>query len=352
MSDLDRNLALDLVRVTESAALAAARWMGRGQKEKSDGAAVDAMRRLLDTVRIDGIVVIGEGEKDNAPMLYNGERIGILAGATRGRTAAQLPDPEQLAGVDIAVDPIDGTRLLSLGLPNSVSVVALAERGSMFSPGHVVYMDKIAVGAAGRGKINITASVAENLKAVAKSKDKQVSDLTAVILDRPRNEKFVADVRAAGARLKLVSDGDVAAALSTALDGTGVDILFGIGGSPEGVIAACALKCMGGEIQARLWPRDESEKKIAIAMGFPPDRVLGINDLVKSDNVFFSATGITDGELLRGVHYFSGGATTESLVMRSRSGTVRRIQATHRWEKLMQYSEVEYAPEDGGTSHG
>lgn len=345
MSDLDRNLALDLVRVTESAALAAARWMGRGEKEKADGAAVDAMRRLLDTVMIDGMVVIGEGEKDNAPMLYNGERIGIFAGAQRGNTPVHIANREQLADVDIAVDPIDGTRLLSLGLPNSLSVVALAERSSMFSPGHVVYMDKIAVGPAARGKISIAASVAENLRAVAQAKGKEVSDLTAVILDRPRNQKFVADVRAAGARLKLVTDGDVAAALSTALDGTGVDILFGIGGSPEGVIAACALKCMGGEIQCCLWPRDDAEKKIAIDMGFPPDRVLGINELVKSENVYFSATGITDGELLRGVHYQSGGATTESLVMRSRSGTVRRIQATHRWEKLMKFSEVEYAPE-------
>ena len=345
MNDLDRNLALDLVRVTESAALAAARWMGRGQKEKADGAAVDAMRHLLDTVLIDGVVVIGEGEKDNAPMLYNGERIGIFAGEQRGNVPVHITDRKQLSDVDIAVDPIDGTRLLALGLPNSLSVVALAQRDSMFSPGHVFYMDKIAVGPVGRGKIDIAAPVADNLKAVARAKGKEVTDLTAVILDRPRNEKYIADVRATGARLKMVSDGDVAAALSTALDGTGVDILFGIGGSPEGVIAACALKCMGGEIQCRLWPRDESEKKMAIEMGYPPDRVLGINELVKSESVFFSATGITDGELLKGVHYFSGGATTESLVMRSRSGTVRRIQSTHRWEKLMQYSDVDYTPD-------
>jgi fructose-1,6-bisphosphatase II len=336
---------LELVRVTESAALAAARWMGRGEKEKADAAAVDAMRFLLDGVMIDGVVVIGEGEKDHAPMLYNGERIGINAGATRHPQSKPPVDRKQLADVDIAVDPIDGTRLLSLGLPNALSVVALAERGSMFAPGHVVYMDKIAVGPQARGKIDIAAPVAANLKAVAEAKGKEVSELTVVLLDRPRNQKYIADVRACGARLKLVTDGDVAAGLSTALEGTGVDILIGIGGSPEGVIAACALKCMGGDIQCRLWPRDDAEKKIAVEMGYGPERVLGINDLVKGNNVFFSATGITDGELLKGVHYQSGGATTDSLVMRSQSGTVRRIQGTHRWEKLMRISQVAYAPD-------
>jgi fructose-1,6-bisphosphatase II len=343
MSKLDRNLAMELVRVTESASLAAARWMGRANKEKADAAAVNAMRQLLDSVELDGMVVIGEGEKDEAPMLFNGEVIGIFS--ERNTNKQPDIDPKYVPQIDIAVDPIDGTRLLSLGLPNALSVVAMAERHSMFSPGHVVYMDKIAVGPAAKGKIDIAASVADNLNAVAKAKNREVSDLTVVVLDRPRNQHFVTDARACGARLKLVTDGDVAAALSTALEGTGVDILFGIGGSPEGVISACALKCMGGDMQCRLWPRDEKEKQMAIAMGYPPDRTLKIDDLVNSDNVFFSATGITDGELLRGVHFFGGGATTDSLVMRSRSGTVRRIQATHRLEKIQQISDVNYKPE-------
>ena len=343
MADLDRNLAMELVRVTESAALAAARWMGRNEKEKADAAAVDAMRRLLDSVVVDGVVVIGEGEKDNAPMLYNGERIGILSARAASHARAATFDETQVPTVDLAVDPIDGTRPLALGLPNALAVVAVAERGTMFSPGHIVYMDKLAVGPAARGKIDIAAPVAANLKAVAQAHGKEVNDLTVVILDRPRNKKYIDDARACGARLKLITDGDVAAGLSTALEGTGVDVLMGIGGSPEGVITACALKCMGGEIQCRLWPRDESEKKYAREMGYQLDQTLGIDDLVRSDNVFFSATGITDGELLRGVHYLSGGATTDSLVMRSRSGTIRRIQATHRFEKLMKFSQVEYA---------
>jgi fructose-1,6-bisphosphatase II len=340
----DRNLALELARVTEAASLAAARWMGRGDKASADQAAVDAMRLLLDTIAIEGIVVIGEGEKDRAPMLYNGERIGVFAApADRERFGHEVTiDPNRLPNVDIAVDPIDGTRLLSLGLPNALSVVALAERGSMFSPGHLVYMDKLAVGPDAAGKIDLNAPVKENLEAVARAKKKEISDLTAVVLDRPRNAKYVEDIRACGARLKLITDGDVAAAISTALEGTGVDILFGIGGSPEAVISACALKCLGGEIQCRLWPRDDSEKAYAHEMGYSLDKVLWIDDLVHSDNVYFSATGITDGELLKGVHYFSGGATTESLVMRSRSGTIRRIQATHRWEKLMRISKIKY----------
>ncbi|MDE3089363.1 MAG: class II fructose-bisphosphatase [Chloroflexota bacterium] len=345
MAELDRNLAMELVRVTESAALAAARWMGRNEKEKADAAAVDAMRLLLDSVVVDGIVVIGEGEKDHAPMLYNGERIGILSARAASHARAVSIEQTQVPSVDIAVDPIDGTRPLALGLPNALSVVAVAERGSMFAPGHVVYMDKLAVGAAARGKIDIAAPVADNLTAIAQAKGKQVNDLTVVILDRPRNAQYVADCRACGARLKLITDGDVAAGLSTALEGTGVDVLMGIGGSPEGVITASALKCMGGEIQCRLWPRDDSEKKYALEMGYRLDKTLGIDDLVHSDNVFFSATGITDGELLRGVHYIGGGATTDSLVMRSRSGTVRRVQATHRFEKLMKFSQVEYAKE-------
>ncbi|MCL4396517.1 MAG: class II fructose-bisphosphatase [Chloroflexi bacterium] len=342
MAELERNLAMDLVRVTESAALASARWMGRGNKEKADAAAVDAMRLLLDSVMMDGIVVIGEGEKDHAPMLFNGERIGILsernAHRARGMSIDQIPVPN----VDIAVDPIDGTRLLALGLPNALSVVGISERGSMFSPGHIVYMDKLAVGPAARGKIDIAAPTVENLKSVAAAIGKAVPDLTVVVLDRPRNQKYIDDIRECGARLKLVTDGDVAAGLSTALEGTGVDILMGIGGSPEAVITACALKAMGGEMQCRLWPRDDAEKKYALDMGYRLDKTLGIDELVSSDNVFFAATGITDGELLKGVHYISGGATTDSLVMRSQSGTVRRIQATHRWDKLMKISQVEY----------
>jgi fructose-1,6-bisphosphatase II len=333
MATPERNLGLELVRTTEAAALAAARWMGRGDKNNADQAAVDGMRLIFDTVEIDGIVVIGEGEKDHAPMLYNGEHIGAPA----------PKDAVPIAKVDIAVDPIDGTRLLSLGLPNALSVVAIAERGTMFSPGHLVYMDKLAVGPASRGKVDINAPVKHNIEMVARAKGKLPNDITAVILDRPRNQKYIDDVRACGARLKLITDGDVAAALSTALDGTGVDILIGIGGSPEAVISACALKCLGGEIQCKLWPRDEAERDYAKQMGYVVDRPLLNDDLVSSDNVFFAVTGITDGELVRGVHYVSGGATTESLVMRSRSGTVRRILATHRWEKLNQISQIEYS---------
>ena len=333
MSDqLDRNLALELVRVTEAAALASARWMGRNAKEQADAAAVGAMRMLLDQTEIDGTVIIGEGEKDRAPMLYNGERLGIGVRSPSAKTQA----------VDIAVDPIDGTRLLALGLPNALSVIAIADKGSMFSPGHIVYMDKLAVGPEARGLIDINAPVADNLNALAKAKNKNVHDLVAVILDRPRNQKYIEAVRTCGARLKLVTDGDVAAGLSTALPGTGVDILFGIGGSPEGVITAAALQCMGGDMQCKLWPRDDKEREFAKEVGYDINKVLMLTDLVNSENVFFSATGITDGELLRGVHYISGGAITDSLGMRSRSGTMRRIQATHRLEKLRLFSEIDY----------
>jgi fructose-1,6-bisphosphatase II len=350
MEQLDRNLALELVRVTEAAALAAARWMGRGDKVKADQAAVDAMRLLLDSVQIDGIIAIGEGEKDQAPMLYNGEHVGALAGKTNHAQAAPF---DQVPRVDIAVDPIDGTRLLSLGLPNALSVVALAERGSMFAPGHLVYMDKLAVGPTARGVIDIKARVADNLNAIARAKGKTVNDLVVVVLDRPRNSNYVTDIRACGARLKLISDGDVAAALSTALEGTGVDVLMGIGGSPEAVTSACAMKCLGGEMQCRLWPRDESEKRFAREMGYSLEAPLLNDDLVRSDNVFFSVTGITDGELVKGVHFVGGGATTESLVMRSRSGTVRRVQSKHRWEKLMRYSQIEYSGQGvGGRDQG
>lgn len=343
MSVLDRNLALELVRVTESAALAAARWMGRGNKIGADQAAVDAMRLLLGSIEIEGVVVIGEGEKDEAPMLYNGEQIGALINAGERAHSPRGVYFEETPRVDIAVDPIDGTRLLSLGLPNALSVVGMAERGSMFAPGHLVYMDKLAVGPEARGKINIDASVKENLQAVGSAKGKPVSDVTAVVLDRPRNQKYVDEVRACGARLKLISDGDVAAALSTAMEGTGVDILFGIGGSPEAVIAACAMKCLGGEIQCKLWPRNDGEREYARQVGYSLEKPLGNDDLVHSENVFFSVTGITDGELVRGVHYVGGGAITDSLVMRSRSGTVRRVRATHRWEKLKAISDIKYA---------
>lgn len=322
----DRNLALDLVRVTEAAALAAGRFMGRGDKEASDKAAVDAMRLVLNSIEMDGVIVIGEGVKDKAPMLFNGEILGT-------------GEPPQ---VDIAVDPIDGTRLLALGRANSLATVALADRGSMFDPGPLVYMDKIAVGPEAKGHIDIEAPVDTNLKAIARAKGADVADLTAVILDRPRHEQLIADVRKAGARIRLITDGDVAGALMTAWPDSGMDVLLGIGGSPEGVIVACALKCMGGEIQGKLYPRNDDEAALARQMGYDLDKVLTTDDLVSSDNVFFAATGITDGELLDGVKYYGSGARTHSLVMRGRSGTVREVIATHKWEKLMQFSNIQY----------
>ncbi|MCC7360598.1 MAG: class II fructose-bisphosphatase [Anaerolineales bacterium] len=321
-----RNLALELVRVTEAAALAAGRFMGRGDKEGSDQAAVDAMRLVLNTVEMNGIIIIGEGEKDEAPMLYNGEVLG---------TGAE-PD------VDIAVDPIDGTRLLALGKANSLATVAIADRGSMLDPGPMVYMEKIAVGPEAKGVIDIEATPLVNLRSVARAKGKELADLTVVVLDRPRHEKLIADIRRAGARIRLITDGDVAGALMTAWPDSGVDVLMGIGGSPEGVISACALKAMGGEIQGRLWARNDTEIQKARELGFDHTRILTINDLVRSDNVFFAATGITDGELLDGVKYYGNGARTHSLVMRSKSGTVREIVARHRWDKLMQFSQVKY----------
>jgi fructose-1,6-bisphosphatase II len=327
MSELpDRNLALELVRVTEAAALAAARFMGRNDKEGSDRAAVDAMRLVLNTVNMDGVVVIGEGVKDKAPMLYNGEVLGT----------GQPPQ------VDIAVDPIDGTRLLALGKANSLATVALADRGSMFNPGPIVYMDKIAVGPDARGTIDVEASPMVNLRSVARAKGKDVRDLTVVVLERPRHEKLIADVRRAGARIRLITDGDVAGSLMTAWPDSGVDLLMGIGGTPEGVLSACALKAMGGEIQGRLVARNEAEAALAEEQGYNLKQVLTINDLVRTDNVFFAATGITDGELLDGVKYYANGARTHSLVMRSKSGTVREIVARHRWDKLMQFSQVKY----------
>ncbi len=322
----DRNLALELVRVTEAAALAAARWMGRGDKEGADGAAVDAMRIVLHTVPMDGIVVIGEGEKDEAPMLYNGEKIGD------GTPPA----------TDIAVDPIDGTTLTSLGRPNAISVIAVSERGTMFDPGPCVYMEKIATGREAANVIDLRMSPTENLQAIAKAKGEDVTDVTAVILDRPRHADLIGEVRQAGARVRLIPDGDVAGAISTARPESGADVLFGIGGTPEGVISAAALKCMDGVIQGRLWPRNDTERQAALDAGYDLDKVLTTDDLVAGDNCFFAATGITDGELLKGVRYDASGATTQSLVMRSKSGTVRMINAHHPLDKLQQYSAIEF----------
>lgn len=322
----ERNLALELVRVTEAAALAAGRFMGRGDKEGGDRAAVDAMRLVLNSVDMDGIIVIGEGEKDKAPMLFNGEVLG-----TGG-------EPH----VDIAVDPIDGTRLLALGRANSLSTVALSDRGTMFNPGPFVYMDKIAVGPGAKGAIDIEVSPTVNLRSIARSLGKAIQDLTVTVLDRPRHEKLIAEIRKAGARIRHITDGDVAGALMTAWPDSGIDVLMGIGGTPEGVISACALKCMGGEIQGKLYPRDEAEAQRGRDMGYDLDRVYSIDDLVRCDNVFFAATGITDGEFLDGVKYYGDGARTHSLVMRSKSGTVREIIARHKWDKLMQISQVKY----------
>jgi len=314
----DRNLAMELVRVTEAAALAAARWIGRGDKNGADGAAVTAMRKVLSTVAMDGVVVIGEGEKDHAPMLYNGEKVGD--------GTAPL--------VDVAVDPIDGTRLTAEGRTNALAVIAVSERGSMFDPGPSFYMEKIAVGPSAVGSIDITASPTQNLRWIAKSKGEDVRDLTAVILDRPRHAALIDEVRAAGARIRLIRDGDVYGSIATAWPQAGVDVLFGIGGTPEGVITAAALKCMGGEIQGRLWPQSDDERAQLAAAGLYADAVLTTDDLVRGDNCFFAATGITDGPLLGGVRVEQRVVHTQSIVMRSRSGTVRVIDATHRIDKM------------------
>ena len=320
----DRNLAIELVRVTEAAALAAARWMGRGDKEAADQAAVDAMRLLMDTVPMDGVVVIGEGEKDNAPMLYNGEKIG------NGEPPV----------VDIAVDPIDGTTLTSKGMNGALAVVALAERGTMFDPGPCMYMEKIAAGPEARDVLDLDAPIAENLERLAKVKGTDVSGLTVTILERSRHEQIVKEVRAAGARIHFITDGDVAGAISAARESSGVDMLVGIGGTPEGVISAAAIKCLGGVQQARLWPRNDEEREAALAAGYDLDRVLTVDDLVSGDDVFFAATGITNGDLVRGVQYNGDSARTQSLVMRSRSGTVRIIDAIHRRGKLANFSDL------------
>jgi fructose-1,6-bisphosphatase II len=322
----DRNLAMELGRVTEAAAMAAGRWMGRGNKEAADQAAVDAMRLVLNSVDMDGVIVIGEGEKDEAPMLYNGEVLGT------GRPPR----------VDIAVDPIDGTTILSLGRSGALAVVALSERNTMYDPAHIFYMDKIAVGPECAGVIDIDASVEVNLRNIARAMRKDIDDLTVIILDRPRHQELIGQVREMGARIRLISDGDIAGALMTTIPDTGIDVLMGIGGSPEAVVSACALKCVGGDMQCKLWPRDEEEREKALEAGMDLEKVLAIDDLVLGDNVFFAATGITDGELLEGVRYFGGGARTHSLVMRSRSGTVRLVEASHRWDKLMRYSQIRF----------
>jgi fructose-1,6-bisphosphatase II len=314
----DRNLALELVRVTEAAALGAARLVGRGDKNAADQAAVDAMRTMLDTVTMNGVVVIGEGEKDEAPMLYNGEHVGDGEG------------PE----VDVAVDPLEGTRLTALGQPNAIAVIAVAERGTMFFPGAAVYMDKIAVGPEAADAIDIEASPTENVRRVAEAKGMEVGDLTVIVLERDRHDDLIAELREAGARVNLIRDGDVAPSIAAAQAFTGVDLLMGVGGTPEGVISAAAIKCLGGAIQGKLWPRDEDERLKLVDAGYDVDRVLTTDDLVASDNVFVAATGVTSGALLRGVRTSAQGFETESIVMRSRSGTVRRIAAYHPSEKV------------------
>jgi fructose-1,6-bisphosphatase II len=322
----DRNLALELVRVTEAAAMAAGRWVGRGDKNGADGAAVRAMRTLVHTVSMNGVVVIGEGEKDEAPMLFNGERVGDGTG------------PE----CDIAVDPIDGTTLTAKGMPNAIAVLAAADRGSMFDPSAVFYMDKLVTGPEAADFVDINAPVAVNIRRVAKAKRSTPEDVTVVILDRPRHEGIIEEIRETGARIKLISDGDVAGSILALREGTGIDLLLGVGGTPEGIISACAVKCLGGTIQGKLWPKDDEEKQRAIDAGHDLDRVLTTDDLVSGDNVFFVATGITDGELLRGVRYRAETATTDSIVMRSKSGTVRQINSEHRLSKLRAYSAIDF----------
>ncbi|MBQ0867308.1 class II fructose-bisphosphatase [Streptomyces smyrnaeus] len=322
----DRNLALELVRVTEAGAMASGRWVGKGDKNGADGAAVKAMRTLVSTVSMNGVVVIGEGEKDEAPMLYNGERVGDGTGAE----------------CDVAVDPVDGTTLTAKGMGNAVSVLAVAERGSMFDPSAVFYMDKLVTGPEAAEFVDITAPPAVNIRRIAKAKGCGVEDVTVVVLDRPRHEGLVKEIREAGARIKFISDGDVAGAVMTVREETGVDLLLGVGGTPEGIIAACAIKCLGGTIQGKLWPKDDEERQRALDAGHDLDQVLFTDDLVGGENVFFVATGITDGDLLRGVHYRGERAFTQSLVMRSKSGTIRQIESVHRLSKLRAYSAIDF----------
>jgi len=322
----DRNLALELARVTEAAALAAGRWVGRGDKNGADGAAVGAMRQLISTVSMKGVVVIGEGEKDRAPMLYNGEQVGDGTGAE----------------CDVAVDPIDGTRLTANGMPNAIAVIAVSARGSMYDPSAVFYMTKLVAGPEAADLVDLDAPPAANVAAVARAKHCSPHDVTVVMLDRERHSELVSQVREAGARIKLITDGDVAGAILAARDGSGVDLMLGVGGTPEGIIAACAIKCIGGVILGKLAPRDDAERARALDAGHDLDRVLTTDDLVASDDAFFAATGITDGELLQGVRYRSGGAATHSLVMRARSGTVRNIHSEHALWKVSRYSVVPY----------
>lgn len=322
-----RNLALDLVRVTEAAALAAGRFMGRGKKEAADKAAVDAMRLVLNSMDINGVVVIGEGEKDKAPMLYNGERVGT------GRTSLEF---------DLAIDPIDGTRPVADGRSNAIAIVAIAPRGSMFDPGPFLYMNKIAVGPEAKGVIDIEKPIIDNLKAIAKAKQKRLEDLTCIILDRPRHAEMIREMRTAGVRIRMISDGDITAAMMTAWPEAGVDALFGIGGTPEGVIAACAMRVMDGEIQGKFYARDDKELKRGLEMGFDFSKILTTQDLVSSEDVFVAATGITTGDFLQGVRYTGDGAETDSLVMRGLTGTIRQIKATHRWDKLKRLSAIDY----------
>ncbi|NUR06367.1 MAG: class II fructose-bisphosphatase [Nocardioidaceae bacterium] len=324
----DRNLALDLVRVTEAAAMAAGRWVGRGDKNGADGVAVNAMRALISTVGMRGVVVIGEGEKDNAPMLFNGEQVGDGSG------------PE----CDVAVDPIDGTTLTAKGMTNAISVLAVAPRGSMYDPSAVFYMEKLVTGPEAADVVDIRYPVAENIHQVAKAKGSAPEDVTVVLLDRPRHGQLVEDIRATGARIKFITDGDVAGAIMAARQDTGIDLLLGVGGTPEGIIAACAMKCLDGVIQGRLWPKDDEERQRALDAGhdLDPDHFLSTDDLVTGDDIFFVATGITDGELMRGVRYRGGGASTHSLVMRSRSGTIRSIHSEHKLQKLKAYAAVDF----------
>ncbi|MFT4010636.1 MAG: class II fructose-bisphosphatase [Nocardioidaceae bacterium] len=324
----DRNLAMELVRVTEAAAMAAGRWVGRGDKNGADGVAVNAMRTLISTVGMQGVVVIGEGEKDNAPMLFNGEEVGDGTGPA----------------VDVAVDPIDGTTLAAKAMSNAIAVMAVAPRGSMYDPSAVFYMEKLVTGPEAADSVDIRKPVAENIRAVAKAKGGRPEDVTVVVLDRPRHEKLVSEIRATGARIKFITDGDVAGAIMAARSGTGVDLLLGIGGTPEGIIAACAMQCLDGVIQGRLWPKDDEERQRALDAGhnLDPDHILTTDDLVAGDDAFFVATGITDGELMQGVRYCPGGASTHSLVMRSRSGTIRNIHSEHKLSKLMSYASVDF----------
>ncbi|GAB6281009.1 MAG: class II fructose-bisphosphatase [Thermovirga sp.] len=328
MNKPERNMALELVRATEAAAMSAGRWMGRGDKNSSDNAAVNGMRFMLNTIEMDGTIVIGEGEKDEAPMLFNGEKLGT-------------GNPPQ---ADIAVDPIDGTRLLSLGRPNAISVVALSERSTMFDPKHIFYMNKIAVGPGAEGAIDIEAPISENVSKLARVLKKSVEDITVIVLDRPRHEQLISEIRQAGARIMLISDGDIAGALMTCKPESGIDMLVGIGGSPEAVVSACALKCVGGFMQCKLWPRNSEEAARCRELGMDLNDVLELNDLVSSDNVFFAATGITDGELLKGVRYEGTQIRTNSIVMRSKSGTIRYIEAIHSLKKLDLISNIDYGP--------